>query len=77
MASKPDNIILSYLQRIECKLDRVGEDVRELKTRMTAVNDRLIAVIGSMDSIDRRLGNIESRMVRISGGFSGDATVKA
>ncbi len=37
MAEVPDNLVLRYLRGMDAKLDRVVEDVQDLKVRMTAV----------------------------------------
>lgn len=37
MPDDPENITLVYLRRLDGKMDRMGEDVRELKLRMTAL----------------------------------------
>ena len=53
MTGEPDNLILVYLRRIDGKVDRLAEDVRELKTRITSVEERL-------DHIERRLDLADS-----------------
>ena len=42
--AEPDNIVLVYLRRIDEKVDRVIDDVRDLKVRMTEVEERLARV---------------------------------
>lgn len=36
MADKPEDLTLVHLRAIDIKLDRVAEDVREIKTRLGA-----------------------------------------
>ena len=62
MAGDPDNIVLVYLRRFEEKLDRVGDDVRELKGRMTAVEEAVVGIQRRMDRLDLRLDRVEKRL---------------
>jgi hypothetical protein len=72
----PDNLVLRYLRNMDGKLDRIGEDVRELKLRMSAVEDGLVGMrrdvaslyesqVRAQHTLDRqgdRLGRIERRL---------------
>ncbi len=44
MSDAPDNLILVYLRRIDAKVDQLGEDVYDLKGRVSAVEMGLNAV---------------------------------
>jgi archaellum component FlaC len=72
MADGADNIVLIYLRRFEEKLDRVADDVRDLKTRMTNVEEglgqidlRFAQVEISIAGINRRLDRVDARLDRI------------
>ena len=65
MADEPENLVLQYLRRIDAKLDRVIEDVQDLKVRMTNVEERLAAVEMSIAGIQRRIDRVELRLDRI------------
>ena len=65
MADEPDNLILQLLRRMDAKLDRVIEDVQDLKVRMTNVEERLAAVEMSIAGIQRRIDRVEQRLDRI------------
>ncbi len=39
MADEPDDLVLQYLRRIDAKLDRVIEDVQDLKVRRVDLVD--------------------------------------
>jgi hypothetical protein len=54
MADEPDNIVLVYLRRIDTKLDRLVEDVRDLKIRVTGVEKRLGEVEVSIAGVQGR-----------------------
>lgn len=62
MADGPDNIVLQYLRRFDGKLDRIGDDVRELKVRMTHVEENLTIVHRRIDRVEQRLDRIERRL---------------
>ena len=58
MTIEPENLILEMLRRLDRKVDRLAEDVADLKTRMTAVEEGLAGV-------NRRLGRLEALVDRI------------
>ena len=41
MTEQPDNLVLRYLRRIDEKVDRLTEDVHDLKQRVTDVERRI------------------------------------
>jgi archaellum component FlaC len=63
--TEPDSILLVYLRRIDEKVDRVIEDVRDLKVRMTGVEEGLGKVEISIAGVNRRIDRIETRLDRI------------
>jgi chromosome condensin MukBEF ATPase and DNA-binding subunit MukB len=62
MADDPDNLVLVYLRRLDEKVDRIGDDVRELKGRMTALEESVVGVQRRMDRLDLRLDRVEKRL---------------
>jgi septal ring factor EnvC (AmiA/AmiB activator) len=69
MSDQPENLMLVYLRRIDQKLDRLTEEVQDLKHRMTAVERQLgelfvghAALQARMDRIEQRLDRIERRL---------------
>jgi hypothetical protein len=62
MANEPDNILLEYMRRFDAKLDRVIEDLRDLKARVTGVEEGLTGVHRRMDRFEARLDRIEKRL---------------
>jgi hypothetical protein len=65
LADDPDNIVLAYLRRFDEKLDRVSDDVRELKGRMTALEESVVGIQRRMDRLDLRLDRVEKRLDRV------------
>ena len=62
MTDEPTNLTLRYLRSIDTKLDRVIEEVRDLKVRMTAVEEGLAGVNRRIDRVEDRLDRIERRL---------------
>jgi hypothetical protein len=46
MVDAPDNLVFEHLRRLDTKLDRVTDDVSELKFRVTSVEERLARTRG-------------------------------
>jgi hypothetical protein len=44
MADDPDNLVLVFLRRLDGKIDRLGEDMRDVKARLTSVEERLASI---------------------------------
>jgi len=58
MSDHPDNLVLALLRRIDTNVQALQDDVRDLKRRMTGVEEGLAGV-------NRRLDRLEDRVVRI------------
>ena len=65
MVDAPDNVIFEYLRRLDTKLDRVIEDIGELKIWMTAIEERIAQVELSIAGVNRRVGRVDARLDRI------------
>ena len=65
MADEPDNLVLQLLRRLDVKLDRVIDDVADLKLRMTNMEERMAQVELSIAGVNRRIDRIEARLDRI------------
>jgi hypothetical protein len=62
MADEPSNLLLEYMRRFDAKLDRFSDDLHNLKTRMTYVEEGLAGVNRRLDQVDGRLDHIEKRL---------------
>ncbi len=72
MADEPENLTLVFLRPLDGKMDRLGEDMRDVKQRLTAVEERLAGVEKSVAMVhgdfagqSRRIDRLESRLERI------------
>ena len=62
MTTEPENLVLEMLRRLDGKVDRLAEDVADLKTRMTAVEEGLAGVNRRLDRVEARVERIERRL---------------
>ena len=62
MADEPDNLTLFYLRRIDQKIDRLTDDVSDLKIRMTNVDEGLAGVNRRLDRMEARMDRVERRL---------------
>lgn len=62
MSGDPENITLVDLRRIDQKIDRLMDDVSDLKIRMTSVEDGLAGVNRRLDRMESRMDRVERRL---------------
>ena len=62
MTDEPDNLVLQYLRRIDTKVDRLVEEVHDVKVRMTAIEEGLAGVNRRIDRLEARVERIERRL---------------
>jgi predicted nucleic acid-binding Zn-ribbon protein len=62
---EPENMVLVYLRRLDEKLDRVIDDVRDLKVRMTDIEEKVARIDLAIAGVNRRLDRVETRLDRI------------
>jgi hypothetical protein len=61
MMPEPDNVVLVYLRRIDEKADRVIDDMRDIKFRVTTLTKGKL-VSNAEDRVEARLDRIERRL---------------
>jgi len=66
MAEEPDNLVLVLLRRLDTKMDRLIDDVHELKVRMSSVETNLAGVQRRIDRLEDRVERIERRLNLVS-----------
>jgi hypothetical protein len=60
--AEPHELILDHLRAIRGVVEATREDVRDLKVRMTSVEEGLAGVNRRLDRIDARLDRAEVRL---------------
>lgn len=62
MTGEPDNMMLVLLRRLDEKVDRVLDEMRDLKVRTTAVEENIVGVHRRLDRMEHRIERIERRL---------------
>jgi DNA repair ATPase RecN len=62
MVEQTTDLLLEYMRRFDRKLNDLIDDVRELKVRITAVEEGLASVNRRIDRVEDRLTRIERRL---------------
>ncbi len=62
MAVEPENIVLQCLPRFDEKLDRVIDEMLDVKVRLTAVEEGVAGVNRRLDRLEVRVERIERRL---------------
>ena len=62
MADDPTDFTLQLLRRMDAKLDRVLDDVQDIKVRLTAVEEAVNGVNRRIDRLETRVDRIERRL---------------
>jgi predicted nuclease with TOPRIM domain len=62
MTDAPDNLVLQLLRKLDGKVDRLADDMSDLKMGMTHVEENLAGVHRRLDRTDQRIDRIERRL---------------
>ena len=65
MSDQPDDLVLRMLRRMDVKLDRLADDVGDLKLRMSSVEAELGRVHIGLAGVHSRMDRMEVRFDRI------------
>jgi len=78
MPEEPDNLVLQILRRVETrltgmetKMDRVLDDMHDLKVRVTHVEEGLAGVNRRLDRLDERIERVEKRLTLVDSPYGG------
>ncbi len=63
--TEPDSIILRYLRQIDSKVDRLSEDMRDVKHRLTTLEESHASLVQAFAGQSKRLDRVENRLDRI------------
>ena len=59
MVDEPDSLVLRYLRRIDEKVDRLSDDMREVKQRLGTLEEGLALQGHSIASVSKRLDLVD------------------
>jgi archaellum component FlaC len=62
MSDEPDSLVLRYLRRIDEKLDRVIDDVGDLKRRVSNLEESVVGLTRRIDRLEIRLERVVRRL---------------
>ena len=62
MSDGPDSLVLRFMRQVDAKLDRVIDDLADIKVRVTNVEENLVALNRRADRMDLRVERIERRL---------------
>lgn len=62
VTDQPDNIVLIYLRRLDEKIDRLSDDMREVKQRLGHLEEQNASMSRRIDRLDFRLDRVERRL---------------
>ena len=65
MADEPDNLVVRYLRRLDEKADRLLDDMREVKQRLSSVEVSVAHLHGDFAAQAGRIDKLENRLDRI------------
>ena len=69
MSDDPENLILVYLRRIDEKIDRLSDDIGDLRQRVTSLDEQAARIRGDMVAMSSRIDGIRKRLDRIERRF--------
>ncbi len=65
MTNNVENLILERLRRIDERLSNIEGDMKDLKTRTTALDEHLNGVIISLSGLNSRMDRFDERLSRV------------
>jgi uncharacterized coiled-coil DUF342 family protein len=69
MSDEPENLVLVYLRRIDEKIDRLSDDIGDLRQRVTSLDEQAARIRGDMVAMSSRIDGIRQRLDRIERRF--------
>ena len=66
MADEPENIVLVYLRRIDEKVDRLAADVREVRDRLSSVEQGVITLRREVVGVEEAVAHTNARVDRVT-----------
>jgi len=65
VTEEPENLILVYLRRLDTKIDRLADDMREVKSRLGMLETQYANLSNQYASLSNRLDRLDGRVARI------------
>jgi archaellum component FlaC len=68
MSDGADRLVLRFMRQVDAKLDRVIDDLGDIKIRVTNVEENLAPLNRRVDRMDLRMERIERRLALAESG---------
>ncbi|MFW2830241.1 hypothetical protein [Sphingomonas sp. ID0503] len=65
MSGNVENLVLEQLRRMNARFDNLEGDLRELKTRVTALDEHMGGVMIAVSGMNARLDRFDERLARV------------
>jgi uncharacterized protein (UPF0335 family) len=65
MTENVENLILERLRRIDEHMGDMGGDIKDIKLRMTALEEHMLSLQTSMLAVNTRLDRFDERLERV------------
>ena len=62
MTEEPDSLVLRLLRKIDERTDRMEQDLRDVKVRLTGVEEGIAGINRRIDRLELRVDRIERRL---------------
>ncbi len=62
MSPATESLVLEYLRAIRCSMDRLTEDMQEVKSRLGILETQYASISNRLDRMDERVSRIEKRL---------------
>jgi predicted nucleic acid-binding Zn-ribbon protein len=60
-----ENMTLKFMRRLDTRLDRLENDIGDIKLRVTATEEHLASIMMSMAGVNSRMDKIDDRLSRV------------
>ncbi len=62
MADEPNSPVLEALQRIDLRTERMAQDIHDVESRLSAVEDVVFGITRRIDRLEERVERIERQL---------------
>jgi len=65
MSDEPDSLVLRYLRRIDERTERLENDMKDVKARLTSVEEQVALLRTDVIHVHHRLDRMDERLTRV------------
>ncbi|WP_375399090.1 hypothetical protein [uncultured Sphingomonas sp.] len=60
-----ENLTLLFMRRLDQRLDRLENDIGDIKLRVTATEEHLASIMMSVAGLNSRMDKVDARLARV------------